>query len=133
MNNIGKSEDYRQRTEIWSLPFEIPISRSRNSCGRDYNSPENRPNARFLHRHVVRVYSCKLSDLLWRETSMHMRVRVAGGYTLLIVIHVDFLNIRLLSSSFSLHLRRLLNFTPLSWRYQQVTCLSRASWSKTSG
>lgn len=48
-----------------------------------YNFPENH-GAGFLRgaqRHVIRGHSCKLLDLLWRGTGMHMRVRVSRADT----------------------------------------------------
>lgn len=63
------------RARIRYLFSEMPISHPRNFSRMEFII--SLKITRFLHgaqRCIIRMHSCKLSDLLWHETSMHMRV-----------------------------------------------------------
>lgn len=116
----------------WSHEMSIPRPRNSSRSGFIIPLKITQSGARFLHGVQRRVYTRAFMQIVGfitaRDGYAYESLSFAGGYTPLIAPHrrrravclsVSSIS-RPLSSPFSHHLRRLLNFTPLSWRYRVI-------------
>jgi len=133
--NIRKSKSDKQRAMIWSELISQDVSRPRNFSRTGFIIPRKiarRPLSTWRAVLYARIHAnCQIyydagRVCIW-ESEFRERIHPIDCPFLpppppsMWISSIS----RPLSSPFSRRLRRLLNFTPLSWRYQQSTCLSR--------